>query len=153
MIFGSVVDLFPVYNDRDIVTAHENDRLTVWLLENTKPSDVFLTQPLLTHPILFTGRKIFFGNTLFAWTAGYDVGSREKIYRRMFQEGDSRMLIHLLRANKISYVGIDDDLRRHDLLKGFINESLYRQNFEKVFEDTEQRYANLTIYKIPDSDY
>lgn len=153
MIFGSIVDLFPVYNDRDIVVAHENDRLTHWLLENTKPSDVFLTQPLLTHPILFTGRKIFFGNTLFAYTAGYDVGTREKIYRRMFQEPDLRMLIRLLRENKIAYVAIDDEVRKHDLLKGFINESLYQKNFEKVFVDTEQRYGNLTVYKVPEGDF
>lgn len=153
MIFGAIIDLFPVYNDSAVVIPYENDRLTVWLLENTKPSDVFLTQTLLTHPILFTGRKIFLGNTLFAWTAGYNVGARENIYRQMFRERNLGELVRLLHDNKIAYVGIDDDVRGNDLIKGQLNELIYQQNFEKVFEDTERRYANLTIYKVPAGDF
>lgn len=149
MIFSSVIDLLPVYNDAKIIVPYENDRLTVWLLENTKPSDIFLTYPLLSHPILFTGRRTFLGNTLFAWGAGYNVGARENVYRQMFQGLGENEVLRLLRENKIAYVAIDDDVRKSDLLKGFLNEFIYKENFEKVFEDTEHRYANLTIYKVP----
>ncbi len=148
-IFGAVVDLFPVFNDSALVTPYENDRLTVWLLENTKPSDVFLTQTLLSHPILFTGRKIFFGNTLFAWTAGYDVGAREKIYRQMFKERSFDELLRLLHDNKIAYVAIDDGVRGNDWIKEQLNESVFQEKFVKVFEDTERRHSNLTIYRVP----
>jgi hypothetical protein len=148
-IFGAVVDLFPVFNDSALVTPYENDRLTVWLLENTKPSDVFLTQTLLSHPILFTGRKIFFGNTLFAWTAGYDVGAREKIYRQMFKERSFDELLRLLHDNKIDYVAIDDGVRGNDWIKEQLNESVFEEKFVKVFEDTERRHSNLTIYRVP----
>ncbi|MDQ3088815.1 MAG: hypothetical protein M3Q78_09470 [Acidobacteriota bacterium] len=150
MAFGAIIDLFPIRNDFAMVAAYENDRLTNWMFENTKPSDVFLTQTLLTHPILFAGRKIFFANTLFAWTAGYDVGAREKIYKQMFQERNPAELLRLLRANNISYVAIDDGVRGNGLVKDNLNESVYQQNFEKVFEDTERKYANLTIYKVPE---
>ena len=149
MTLGAIIDIFPVYNDTKITIAYKNDRLTQWLLANTKPSDVFLTHTFLTHPILFTGRKTFLGYTLFAWTAGYNVGEREAIYKQIFQERNPEQLIRLLRKYKIAYVGIDNDLRNNHLVKGFFNETVFQQNFPKVFEDTELRYATLTIYKVP----
>ena len=149
MVFGAIIDLFPVHNDADLVSPYENDRLTTWVSENTKTSDVFLTQTLLSHPILFAGRKIYFGNTLFAWTAGYDVGARELKYKQMFQERNPGELLRLLHENNIAYIGIDDGVRGNNFVKDNLNEAVYQQNFEKVFEDAEHRYANLTIYKVP----
>ncbi len=150
MVFGAIIDLFPLHNDANLVSPYENDRLTTWVFENTKPSDVFLTQALLSHPILFAGRKIYFGNTLFAWTAGYDVGAREAKYKQMFQEKNPNELIRLLHENNISYIGIDDGLRDNNLVKKDLDESIFQNNFEKVFEDTEHHYANITIYKVPE---
>lgn len=147
MVFGAIIDLFPIHNDGFVVVPHQNDRLTTWLFENTQTTDLFLTDTLLSHPILFTGRKIFLGNTLFAWTAGYDIGEREKTYRRMFQETSLEELARLLNDNKIAYVGIDDGLRANKSIKG-LNESMYEKNFEKVFTDTERRHGNLVFYKV-----
>lgn len=152
MVFGAIIDLFPIRNDLVMKSPYENDRLTAWVFENTKPSDVFLTNNLLSHPILFAGRKIFFGYTLFAWTAGYNLSDRETQYKQMFRERNPDELLRLLRANNISYVGIDDGLRGNGLVKDNLNEAVFQQNFEKVFEDTEKRYANLTIYKVPVGD-
>ena len=152
MVFGAIIDLFPIHNDPPMSVYYENDRLTTWLFDNTKPSDVFLTYPLLSHPILFTGRKIFLGNTLFAWAAGYNVGAREAIYRQMYQEQNPEELVRLLRANNIAYVGFDEGVRGFGMVKDRLNEAVFRQNFEKVFEDTEHRHANLTIYKVPSAD-
>ncbi len=148
MVFGAIVDLFPVKNDPKLVLPYEKDRLTTWLLDNTKPTDIFLTQNFLTHPILFTGRKIFMGNTLFAWTAGYNVGEREKLYQQMFDERDVNKLLRLLHRYNIAYVGIDDGVRGNNIIKD-LNESVYKENFEKVYEDTEHRTGNITIYKVP----
>lgn len=148
MILSSVIDFFPVYHDPDVVLPYEDDRLTVWVSENTKPTDIFLTQTLLSHPILFAGRRVFLANTLFAWTAGYNVGARETLYRQMFQEINLDRLLGLLRENEIAYVAIDDGVRRNDLLMGNLNEFVYQDNFEKVFEDTEHHYDNLVIYKV-----
>jgi len=148
MIFGGVIDLFPLHNDPALAVPYQHDRLSLWLLQNTQPSDVFLTHTLLTHPILFTGRKIFLGYTLFAWTAGYDVAAREAIYRRLFEERDPEALLRLLRENKIAYVAIDDGVRHNETLYD-LNEDVYEQNFEKVFTDDAHSYDNLTIYKVP----
>jgi hypothetical protein len=147
-VFGGVVDLVPLHNDPMLAVPYQNDRLTQWVLTNTQPSDVFLTHTFLTHQVLFAGRKIYLGYTLFAWTAGYNVPDREALYRRMFQEQDPNELMRLLRENKIAYVAIDDGVRRNDSLPE-LNESIYQQHFAKVFDDTEHVYDNVVIYKVP----
>ena len=146
-IFGGVVDLFPLHNDPMLTVPYQNDRLSGWLVDNTQPSDVFLTHTLLTHPILFTGRKIYLGYTLFAWTAGYNVPDREEIYRQIFQEQDVDQLKRLLRENHITYVAIDNGVRHNETLPN-LNESVFDQHFPKVFVDSAHVYDNLVIYKV-----
>ena len=146
-VFGGIIDLFPLHNDPMLAVPYKNDRLSQWLLTNTQPSDIFLTHTLLTHPILFTGRKIYLGYTLFAWTAGYNVPDREALYRQMFQESDAEQLKRLLRDNNIAYVAIDDGVRHNGSLPDF-NEYIFEQSFQKVFEDTAHAYDNVVIYKV-----
>jgi hypothetical protein len=147
-VFGGVMDLFPLHNDPMLAVPYNNDRLSEWLMTNTQPSDIFLTHTLLTHPILFSGRKIYLGYTLFAWTAGYNVPDREAIYRQMFQENDVEELKRLLHNNNIAYVAIDDGVRHNESLPD-LNEYTFDQNFQKVFEDTAHVYDNVVIYKVP----
>lgn len=147
-VLGGVIDLFPLHNDPMLAVPYQNDQLSQWLLANTKPSDVFLTHELLTHPILFTGRKIYLGYTLFAWTAGYNVPEREEQYRRMFQSADLNELMQLLHENHIAYVAIDDGVRHNETLPD-LNEALFDQHFPKVFDDTTHVYDNVVIYKVP----
>src|SRR6185437_14891139 len=136
-VFGGFIDLFPLHNDPMLAVPYKNDRLSEWLLTHT----------LLTHPILFTGRKIYLGYTLFAWTAGYNVPNREALYREMFQESDAARLKALLHDNNIAYVAIDDGVRRDESLPD-LNEYVFDEHFEKVFEDTAHAYDNLGIYKV-----
>jgi len=147
-VCGGVIDLFPLHNDPMLTVPYKNDRLSQWLLTNTQPSDIFLTHTLLTHPILFSGRKIYLGYTLFAWTAGYNVPDREAVYRQMFQESDPDQLKRLLRDNNIAYVAIDDGVRDNESLPDF-NEYIFDQNFQRVFEDSAHAYDNVVIYKVP----
>jgi hypothetical protein len=130
-----------------LVVPYKNDRLTDWVFNYTRPTDVFLTQTVLTHPILFAGRRVYLGYTLFAWTAGYNVSAREKLYRRMFEERNVVELVRLLNENKIAYVGIDDGVRNNRMIQG-LNETVYQQHFQKVFEER-GRYDNIVIYKVP----
>jgi hypothetical protein len=144
---GGVIDLFPIHNDLMLTVPHKNDRLTTWVFDNTTPDDLFLSQRWLTHPILFAGRKVFLGNTLFAWSAGYAVGPREAVYKRMFEERDPATLVSLLNENKITYVAIDNGVRDSPLIKN-LNESVYESVFPKVFEDSQMQYDQLSIYKV-----
>ena len=147
MVFTSIVDLFPLHNDRFVSVPFTDDRLTNWVLANTQPKDIFLADTLLAHPILFSGRKVFLGNTLFAWSAGFEMAEKERTYREMFQEKDVDRLNQLLSVNNVDYVAIDDGLRRNNTISN-LNESVYRDNFERVFDDNEHKYDNLDIYKV-----
>ena len=147
-VLGGVIDLFPLHNDPMLAVPYKNDRLSVWLMTNTQRTDVFLTHELLTHPILFTGRKIYLGYTLFAWTAGYNVPDREALYRRMFQETEVAELTRLLHENHIAYVAVDDGVRHNETLPD-LNEWVFEQHFQRVFEDTAHVYDNVVIYKVP----
>lgn len=147
-VFGAIIDLFPLHNDGFIKVHYKNDRLTNWLFENTNPSDLFLTDTLLSHPILMTGRKVYLGNTLFAWTAGYNLADRENTHRKMLKANNRQELMKMLQDNNIAFVAVDDGLRTNEVLKGF-DETIFRINLELVFDDIEQKYGNLKIYRVP----
>lgn len=148
MTLGSAIDLFPIKNDGRIKTQFENDQLTEWILANTKPDDLFLTDLLLSHPILMSGRKIFMGNTLYAWTAGYNLGLKEQTYRMLYNLRTPQELLMNLEANGIDYVAIDDGIRNGQFTKT-VDEALFRSTLELVYEDNENKYGNLRIYKVP----
>jgi sugar lactone lactonase YvrE len=119
-----------------------------WLRKNTKPNDVFLTDRFLTHPVLLAGRRIFLGsnNSL----AGYDLSTRELIYRQMFESKNPRRVFELLKENHINYVAFDDGVRHSESIKD-PNEYIYVRYFQRIYEDKENRYRKLVVYKVPES--
>jgi DNA-binding beta-propeller fold protein YncE len=150
IVAGGVIDLFPIYNGHHAEFGFKDDPLVKWVMSETKADKVFLTDRYMYHPILFAGRKLFCGYTLFAWGAGYDIAKRELIQREMFESRDPRKVYRLLKENNIGYVAFDNGLRHSQVIKR-PNEQVYAQYFPKVFEDKQGRYNSLTIYKIPDA--
>ena len=59
-------------------------------------------------------------------------------------------MYRLLKENGIKYVGFDGAVRQVSFIKRN-NEQLYATYFPKVFEDKQNRYNSLIIYKIPDT--
>jgi hypothetical protein len=148
MTFGAVIDLMPLRNDGVITVRYGNDELTRWLTLNTKPTDIFLSDRLLSHQILFTGHKLYLGDALYPTSAGHDILRRESDYRSLFQMRSPEALRDALQERKIAFVAVDDGLRSSKLVPNF-NEAIFHDNFEKVFEDTDNSYRNLVIYKVP----
>ena len=148
MVAGGVIDLFPIRNSSYVEVNYEKDDLVTWLRKNTKPNDVFLTDRFLNHPVLLAGRKIFLGPN--NSPAGNDLSKREPIYRQMFESKNPRRVHELLKEHHIDYVAFDDGVRNGQLIKD-PNEYLYIRYFGKVYDDKENRYRKLAIYKIPDS--
>jgi len=145
---GGVIDLFPIRNGSYVEVNYERDNLVTWLSKNTKPNDIFLTDRFLTHPILLAGRRIFLGSH--DSPAGHDLAKREPIYRQMFESKNPRRVFELLKQNHIDYVAFDDGIRKGKLIKA-PNEYLYVRYVQKAYEDKENRYRGLVIYKIPES--
>jgi len=150
IVAGGVIDLFPIYNGHHAEFGFKDDPLVKWVMSETKADKVFLTDRYMYHPILFAGRKLFCGYTLFAWGAGYDIAKRELTQRELFESRDPRKVYRLLKENNIGYVAFDNGIRHSQFIKR-PNEQVYAQYFPKVFEDKQGRYNSLTIYKIPDA--
>ena len=145
---GGVIDLIPIANQQIIGVALTGDRLYDWVQTQTRPSDVFLSDIVVVHPILLAGRKVYYGWPYYAWSAGYDTIERERTYREMLETRSPRDVARLLEVNHIAYVAIDDGLRQ----RGYVlqlNEEVFSRWFQPVFVDTDHRYGNLVIYRVP----
>lgn len=148
IIAGGVIDLIPVKNERIYQVGLAGDRLYDWVLAETRPTDVFLSDTYVVHPILLAGRRLYLGWPYYAWSAGYDVGQREQTYRDLFALRSASDLVRRLQAAGIDYVAFDDGLRDRGYAPR-LNEELYKESMEAVFTDPDDHYGHLTIYRVP----
>jgi DNA-binding beta-propeller fold protein YncE len=150
IISGGVIDLYPIHNAPWGQVTYRNDPLIDWLTKETKPRDIFLTDRFVNHPILMAGRRVFYGWPYYGWSAGYDTSNRDRVYRELFESKDPRKVYRLLKDNDIAYVAIDNAVRRGEFVKR-PNEQVYANFFPKVFEDKQNKYNSLTIYRVPET--
>ncbi len=147
---GGAINLFAIRNSSYVEVNYERDDLVRWLRENTKPNDIFLTDTFLIHPVLLAGRRTFLAGRDGSGSAGSIIAKREPIYRQMFESKNPRRVHQLLKDNHIEYVAFDDGVRHGQLIKE-PNEQVYTRYFQKIYEDKENRYRGLVIYRVPDS--
>ena len=150
IIPGGMIDFFPMHNTGWSEVTYKNDPLIDWLNKNTTPREIFLTDRFVNHPILMAGRRVFYGWPYYSWGAGYDASKRDRLYMDLFENRDPWKVYRLLKENGITYVGFDGAVRQASFIKR-PNEQLYATYFPKVFEDKQNRYNSLIIYKIPDT--
>ena len=150
IIPGGIIDFFPIHNTGWSEVTYKNDPLIDWLNKNTTPREIFLTDRFVNHPILMAGRRVFYGWPYYSWGAGYDASKRDRVYMDLFENRDPWKVYRLLKENGITYVGFDGAVRQASFIKR-PNEQLYATYFPKVFEDKQNRYNSLIIYKIPDT--
>ena len=150
IIPGGIIDFFPIHNTGWSEVTYRNDPFIDWLNKNTTPREIFLTDRFVNHPILMAGRRVFYGWPYYAWSAGYDASKRDRVYTDLFENKDPWKVYRLLKENNIRYVGFDGAVRQAQFIKR-PNEQLYATYFPKVFEDKQNKYNSLTIYKMPDT--
>jgi streptogramin lyase len=150
IIPGGVIDFFPIHNTGWSEVTYRNDPFIDWLEKETTPREIFLTDRFVNHPILMAGRRVFYGWPYYAWSAGYDASKRDRVYTELFENRDPWKVYRLLKENGINYVSFDGAVRQVSFIKR-PNEQLYATYFPKIFEDKQNRYNSLTIYKIPDT--
>ena len=146
---GGMIDFFPIHNTGWSEVTYKDDPLIDWLNKNTTPREILLTDRFVNHPILMAGRRVFYGWPYFAWSAGYDAGKRDRVYMELFGNRDPWNVFHLLKENGIKYVAFDGAVRQAQFIRR-PNEELYAAYFPKVFEDKQNKYNSITIYKVPD---
>jgi DNA-binding beta-propeller fold protein YncE len=150
IIPGGMIDFFPIHNAGWSEVTYKDDPLIEWLNKNTTPREIFLTDRFVNHPLLMAGRRVFYGWPYYSWGAGYDATKRDRLYMDLFENRDPWKVYHLLNENRIRYVGFDGAVRQSSFIKR-PNEQLYATYFPKVFEDKQNKYNSLIIYKIPDA--
>jgi DNA-binding beta-propeller fold protein YncE len=148
ILVGGTIDFIPVANQRTLDIPLAGDDLYEWVRTETDPDDVFLTDLFVAHPILLAGRSIYYGWPYYAWSAGYSVAEREAEYRDLFGLRSPRELVRRLQADGIDYVAIDDGLREGTFVTD-INEEVYRTHLEIAFDDPDNRYRHLAIFRVP----
>jgi DNA-binding beta-propeller fold protein YncE len=146
MTLGGLIDIFPFHNDGTIDIAMEHDTLMDFVLNQTDPRDVFLTDSFVAHPILLAGRKIFHGHDYYAWSAGYNTEERTREMKELYSERDPNVLVPRLNEYKIRWVCFDNPFSQGEIGK---NEWVYRGYFRKAFDDNGGRHDGFRIYRVP----
>lgn len=144
MTITGAVDNIAVINSNNpstYMSIHKKDPVTVWVLENAGPNEVFLTDDHIFHPILFAGRKIFFGSPAFAYSAGYDIFERQKIVNEIYGGKDPERVKRLVEENNIGYIVIEQGNRESKKYR--LNEDLIAQTFQLKYENPAY---NIKIY-------
>ena len=148
---GGAIDLVPIWNSHFIYMKYDDDKLVEWVKTNTDPSSVFLSHHYINHQILLAGRKLFYGDPYYAWSAGYDTPGRAIVAKRMLETTDAAELYRLARENNIGYIAIDDEVRNGKVFVNRTNEAMVARYFPLVFTDDGHQYANIKIYKVPET--
>lgn len=145
---GGVIEWFRIHNDTVVDVRFNRSRLSEWLQTSTRVTDIFLTDKFVLDPILLNGRRIFYGWSYFAWSLGYPAAKRDVLYKQMWTTKALPELVRLLNDNGICYVAFDNGIRSGEF-RSELNEELYKNHFEKVFDDKENLHGSLMIYRVP----
>ncbi len=147
MIFGGIIDFFPIYNDRRLeISDYRSDDRINWIINNTAPDSVFLNTTFLYNPASLAGRKIFLGWPYFAWSQGYDTNTRGNIMRKILGNENKYEACELLKENNIDYIEIkiqnppDPDIPPIS--------TLFEEEFKKIYNNNSEDYF---IYNVAGS--
>lgn len=144
MIFGGVIDFFPLYNDNKISLADYNKNLSSsWIEKNTPKKSIFLNTTFLYSPASLAGRKVFFGWPYFAWSQGYDTYKRDELYKRILSTNDKELSCKLLLENNIDYIELIIQNPPDPNIPTISN--VYKEEFIASFED---KSTNTTIINV-----
>ena len=138
------VDLLTLYNmNKNNYAVSLNDPVSDWVMNNSNPKDVFLTDWASLHAVQFAGRPIYYGWPYYAWSAGYDTYTREKNMHGIYGATNAETLLNLVHAEGIRFIVIDDAVRTSQEYR--VNESLIAQTLKLAFKDAKD---NTIIYRV-----
>jgi hypothetical protein len=107
MLFGGIIDFFPLFNDHKVsIPDYELKKESMWIINNTSPDSIFLSNNYLYDPASLAGRKVFLGWPYFAWSQGYDTETRAKILKDILESKNEKQACEKLLNNNIHFVEI-----------------------------------------------
>ncbi|MDR3238739.1 MAG: hypothetical protein LBT44_01450 [Clostridiales bacterium] len=150
MVFTGVIDLMSERNLNGIgrsASMPVHSQYQDWLIQNTKPNDIFLTYWDSLSEIFFAGRFEFNGWPYYAWSAGYATDLRGAAAKAMYAAGSPDELRRLTRENNIAYIVINPDVINN--VEWPVNEQNIADTFPLVYSDEEVR---LSVYQVIEQD-
>lgn len=136
---------FALHNmDRHNAQIALENEIKDWVVENTKTTDMFLTDDVVLNQILLSGRRIFNGYGYFAGSAGYDVRAREIIVNAIYGGNDPGVVRNLAKDNNIKFIVVDAAVRGGNN-SYVLNEDVIKESFKfvKHFD-----FDNTDIYVV-----
>lgn len=125
-----------------------NSSMVNWIVENTSPSDVFLTPMWSFNEFYLAGRPAYYGWPYYAWSAGHDTETRAKNYAWLIS-GCGENLDEFLRYCKergIKYLIADPDYDTETYeFDAKFNWDFFAKNLTQVASFNE---SGAKIYKI-----
>ena len=134
--------------NRTPMSVNTSSPVTKWIVENTDPSDVFLTPMWSMNRFILAGRPMYYGWPYYAWSAGHDTYTRDTIYLWLITGcgEDINEFTRYCKERNIRYLIADPEFEKTDYGNGItFNKKFFEENLTRVAYFAEE---NTTIYKI-----
>ena len=126
--------------DRDYLAFKEDDKLTLWVKENSDSKDIWLTEMISIDEAVMGGAMLYYGWPYYAWSAGYDTNAREAVVAEIFATPDEGRLKELVEREGISFIMVDPAVRAEEHYT--FREDVIAAAYPLVYQDGE-----ISIYK------
>lgn len=124
-----------INRNKNYVTVNTESELTEWIIENTSPEDVFLTPQWSLNRFFLAGRPAYYAWPYYAWSAGHDTYTREKIYYWLISGcgGDIDEFRRYCQERGIRYLIDDPEFNSYNYPEGIsYNSEFFAQNLQQV---------------------
>ncbi len=127
--------------DRDYLAFKEDDKLTLWVKENSDSKDIWLTEMISIDEAVMGGAMLYYGWPYYAWSAGYDTNAREAVVAEIFATPDEERLKELVEREGISFIMVDPAVRAEEHYT--FREDVIAAAYPLVYQEGE-----ISIYKV-----
>lgn len=103
---SGIADVSPVIRNHFLYQEdYPQNKTQQWIMANTPPNTVFLSNEYIFNPASVVGRKLFLDYGYFNWSMGYEDGERRQLLKDFYSSEISKSaLCEMLLKNNISYV-------------------------------------------------
>lgn len=134
--------------NKGYTSVNINSPVTKWIMENTDPSDVFLTPRWSMNRFILAGRPMYYGWPYYAWSAGHDTYTRETIYLWLISgcDNDIEEFTRYCKERHIRYLIADSEFYNAEFDNGVtFNREFVEKNLTHAAYFAEE---DTTIYRI-----
>ena len=134
--------------NKGYTSVNINSPVTKWIMENTDPSDVFLTPRWSMNRFILAGRPMYYGWPYYAWSAGHDTYTRETIYLWLITgcDNDIEEFTRYCKERHIRYLIADSEFYNAEFDNGVtFNREFVEKNLTHAAYFAEE---DTTIYRI-----